>query len=240
MSTLTLRRPTLTAEKVDEALEALVRRAEASLGAFWPGIVGLPALEKRAALEAFWPELVNTYGDTAATIAADRFEELTGFDARLAPEFDPGDLNARMRWGIDPVFDATPNDAAALARLAKLLDEFIFDASRATTVSSADEAGMRWARAPRPGACAWCIMLGSRGYDYHSKKAAMTATANGHNGCRCRIVVEGEDAPGYDPDSLLDIYTRATADVGASNPKTILARMREQGHVGDKHKPKKK
>ena len=58
---------------------------------------------------------------------------------------------------------------------------------------------------PHAGACPYCMMLGSRGLEYNSKKTVM---ASRHDGCGCTPVVDldrkNPKLKGYDPDALYD------------------------------------
>ena len=76
--------------------------------------------------------------------------------------------------------------------------------------ASRDPAHPKWALVPHLGACAWCNMLGSRGFVYQSE---LTVGAARHNRCKCTPVVDFDTAnpklKGYDPDELLDRYKKA-------------------------------
>lgn len=217
------------------AQRTIVRMALSELRNFWGRIEHLDALGKRRALEGFWPHLIKRYGDVAATLAADRFEEITGRAAILAAPLPDEQANARMRYAVTPLFGGA-GDEAALALLAQAGDELIKRPGRQTMLDSAQSHRLRVARVPTGSeTCAWCLMLASRGFDYVSKDTAMAAS---HGGCDCRIALEDEDTPGYDPAALYAIYDAAANSVDGkwrTNPKAILAAMRERGGVSDAH-----
>lgn len=61
----------------------------------------------------------------------------------------------------------------------------------------------KWAFVPHIGACAWCIMIGSRDFDFKSEK---TASAERHPGCTCPVVADFDTKnphlEGYDPEGM--------------------------------------
>ena len=73
--------------------------------------------------------------------------------------------------------------------------------------ASRDPAHPKWALVPHPGACAWCVMLGSRGFAYQSER---TVGASRHNRCKCTPIVdfdtENPKLKGYSPEKLLKKY----------------------------------
>lgn len=83
-------------------------------------------------------------------------------------------------------------------------------------MSATDSVKSKWAFVPSPGACAWCKLIGSRGWMYNSAK---TAEANRHANCTCKVVVDFDwDNPsidGYNPASLYSEYAVAEETVRA-------------------------
>ncbi|HHX45834.1 MAG TPA: hypothetical protein GX718_00455 [Brevibacterium sp.] len=73
-------------------------------------------------------------------------------------------------------------------------------------------------------------MTASRGFVYRSRAAAGDMRKF-HGDCDCRIAVESEPTPGYDPDDLYDRYLTARRDTGSGDPKKILAAMRENESI---------
>lgn len=131
------------------------------------------------------------------------------------------------RWGRCLMSDPD----AALARLVGLADELVKQPGRSTLVASAAEHGLRFARVPVGDTCPWCKMLGSRGFVYRSREAAGDMRSF-HRSCDCRIAVEGEDVPDYDPDALMDLYLRARDAAGSGDPGSIMAAWRELEAAG--------
>lgn len=97
-------------------------------------------------------------------------------------------------------------------------------------IANAGRDHVRFARVPSGGrTCAFCAMLASRGFVYHTAETAGSMNRY-HNDCRCEIVPGFDDdtsIDGYDPDALYEDYARARDEAG-DNPSTsdILAAMR--------------
>ena len=184
----------------------------------------------REALEEFFPALIRAYGDAAATVSADWFEELTGDVAFLGDDSSDDAVNARMRWAIGAGFGGDIDQA--LGTLESVADELVKQFGRDTIVNSSAQNGRRFARVPVGETCNWCRMMGSRGYVYRS-----TASAGGlsrwHGGhCDCQVIPEDGVKPvGYDPDELYSQYQNAREQ----EPQDLLP----QGDMSDKEYAKR-
>lgn len=73
-----------------------------------------------------------------------------------------------------------------------------------TTVHNAAKNDVRYARVPFGNSCAFCLMLASRGFVYHSATTAGEDKGHYHGNCRCKIVAgkEGTEIEGYNPEAL--------------------------------------
>ena len=93
-----------------------------------------------------------------------------------------------------------------------------------------DPARPRWAIVPHPGACAWCVTLGSFGFTYASESTARGAR---HPSCRCTPAVDfdrdGPSLDGYDPDSMYDAYRKCQEAVRGDAERRWAA-MSEEEH----------
>lgn len=206
------------------AQNGAVRLAVRDLHAFWARLDHSDPVGSREALEAFWPTLIGRYGEVAATLAADRFEEITGLDAVMVRPVDAERANGRMRWAMGQAFDGNPS--ASLALLVGLVDELVKQPGRSSLVASAAEHGLAFARVPVGKTCAFCLMLASRGFAYESRASA-GERRKFHGDCDCRVAVEGESTPGYDADALYERYLLGREKAGSGRPKEILSAMRE-------------
>ena len=185
-------------------------------------------------LEGVWAELIGLYGEVTATLAADRFEDLTGLPAVMVRPVDPERAESRMRWAVGPLFDG---DGDAWARLVLLVDELVKQPGRSTMIRSAREHGIRYARVPVGDTCAFCLMLASRGAVYATEKSAGRKNSGNefHGDCDCDVQPVKTDSDldrlrgeGYDPDALREQYLDARKAADSGSTKAILATLREQ------------
>lgn len=214
----------------------------ADLTAIWSGLNLTDALAVRTALEEFLPLLVAQYGETAAAVAADFYDDLRDkagapgrFRAVLADPVDAEVVRAQARWAIGPLFGET-DGGAALGRLQQVTDELTLRPGRLTIAQSAghDPAKARWARVPVGKTCAFCLMLASRGAVYGSAASAGQGRKfHAKDDCTPTPVWRNDPLPeGYDPDALLQQYMDARKAADSGRPKAILAELRQEtgGH----------
>lgn len=197
-----------------------------------------PALVRDALLEIV-PEIVREFGPVAGTAAAEWFEDVRArqvggsFEARLGPDVPPVAVEESVRWAAGALW--TPEPTATLDLLSGSVQRHISYSSRSTVARNAehDPLNPRFGRVPRGAkTCAWCAMLASRGFVYHSKKTAGEEPSDFHDDCDCAVVAEWDrDAhhiEGYDPDRLYDMYLEARGETGERVPtqKQIAAALR--------------
>lgn len=211
------------------------------LGAFWLTLDGLGADETRDALLDVVPVLVAAYGDTAAAIAADYYDDLRDaagvrgrFTATLADNVDFDTIASRVRWSVSPLYSAAPDRAATLGRLAQNVDELALRPGRDTIAVSTgrDPARARWARVPVGKTCAFCLVTASRGAVYGSEESAGRKY---HGDCDCTATPfwQGQPYPeGYNPDALYEQYNAARKEARSGQLKPILSELRSltDGH----------
>lgn len=224
-------------DRLVAANRAIRDRATKDVKALWVALAGLTAEQARDALIAAMPALIARYGEIAATIAADFYDEQrdiasapSRYTADLAPVADPKAIAASTRWAVAPLFQAIPDMDATLGRLVEVVDDKTIGQGKRTQVLNAqrDPAQPRVARVPVGKTCAWCRMLASRGPVYQSEATALAAS---HSHCDCvpTPIWRGSVMPdGYDPSALYADYRRAADAARSSSPKAILAEMRKQ------------
>lgn len=78
---------------------------------------------------------------------------------------------------------------------------------------TADPTKPRWARVPKGATCEFCMMLASRGFDYHSEQTASLGGSFHNGACDCMIVPNwaNQKIKGYNPE-LLKQRWQACAD----------------------------
>lgn len=214
-------------DRLSDAVSRLADASRASVEAAWPRIVAdatgddgsIDVAALRAGAIAALDEAGGVCAPAAAMLSASFYDMLreAAVGEPLGEEIDeyrpPEATEGAVRGIVDPVAKAlesgAPADAvadavsAARSRVAARADYEVRRAANEAIVGSArrDPLGPRFARVPggaKP--CDFCIMLGSRGFVYHTAELASHAHAN----CRCRIVpgFPGMGVEGYDPDAL--------------------------------------
>lgn len=180
-----------------------------------------PDAVQRALFE-FVPALVGEYGDVAATVAADWYDELRAaegvagsFRAPLAPSVPVDQVNSRLGFATRPSGPLWLGDMDTLtAFIGMMTNEYVLQPGRDTVMSAAHSDKAAYARVPEPGACKFCLMLASRGFVY--SKSTVGDSKKFHGKCRCNAMPVWDETRarveyGYDPDALYDLY-RASVD----------------------------
>lgn len=177
---------------------------------------GRPDLVQSALFE-FIPALVSEYGDVAASVAADWYEELResegvpgSFSAPMAPTVPVEQVNGRLGYATRASGPLWIGDTATLtAFLGMMANEYALQPGRDTVMQAAHRDNAAYARIPEPGACKFCLMLASRGFVYSKDTAGDSKKFHGK--CRCNPMPVWDETRarveyGYDPDSLYDQY----------------------------------
>jgi hypothetical protein len=176
----------------------------------------------QAALFEYVPALVSEYGDVAAAVAADWYDEMRAsegvpgsFRAPLAPSVPLEQVNARLGFATRASGPLWVGDSAALTGFLSLMaNEYALQPGRDTVMEAAHADKAAYARVPEPGACKFCLMLASRGFVY--SKATAGGAKKFHGKCRCNAMPVWDETKarvqyGYDPTALYEQY-RALQD----------------------------
>lgn len=196
-------------------------------------------------------EVMPTYTDAAAQAGADLYDAVRevavgeAMGATAVSGYEPDATERAVRAFVDYI--VKEGDVERFNR--EVLDRVDRDIRVAENVSVAENAALdplepRWARVPTgPETCEWCIMLASRGFDYHSEKSAVGdykrkpksgAASHGHPGCDCRIVqgYDGMEVEGYDPEAYKRLWEKSLElrndEVPVAQREAILAAMRDR------------
>ena len=210
--------------------QALVELARRDLTTFWAAlnVQGSPILVRDALLD-FFPELITAYGDGAALLAADFYDELRDvpvsaarFSATLALPPNIEMAQADARWALGPLFQSTPDPLQVLATLGGMTQRLVLQAGRDTISGAAfrDPVRTGYARVPTGATtCKWCIGLASRGAIYSDASAAGDGNRF-HSNCDCTPtpIRSTRDYPeGYDQREYERLYV-AGSGIGRDIP----------------------
>lgn len=133
----------------------------------------------RDALLEFFPELIEGYIAASGELTAAWYEDVrnaslgtrtAGAVVETMPDRDRFD--SLVRYAVSPLFDQSTSTVLSL--LAGGSQRLIAGGSRDTVQANVSRERTRvgYARIPRPGCCAFCAMLGSRGAVYGSEASA--------------------------------------------------------------------
>jgi len=213
-------------------LNELARR---DLEAFWSRIDKTDIAAARDALADFMAALADTYGQSAALIAAQFYDDLrvasphaTGrYRAVVGGSTDREAIAGTARWAVGALTE--DGEGSVVDRASGAMQRIISQYGRDTIAlnSSRDPSAGAWARVPSGATtCGFCLSLASRGPVYRS---AETAGEGRHYHDRCDCVPtqiwDGDDLPdGYDPDALYAQYLNAREAAGG-NLQNIAAEL---------------
>lgn len=216
--------------QVMAALDRLSGAARADWATVWVQLGDPTRAEVTQALRESWRGVIEQYGDMAATLAADLFEDQAegmklSATTKLADGIIPDQADSNLEYA------ARQPNASGVMGIA--LDRLVKQPFRRTFQESAWASKAGWARVPTgPEPCQFCLMLASRGGVYHSQQIAKLGLTgheyHGDCGCVPVLVRNPSDYPsGYAPDALYNIYSSAAEQVGNRfDTRAILAQMR--------------
>jgi hypothetical protein len=148
----------------------------------------LPPKQAAAFAREVLAELVDIYGDEAASVNRDWYDELrvgfqeeTGIElppyaALLADPWESDTVQGQLTWAMAPLFlEAGPDFQLAEARIDGKLEWLIGEMGRDTIATSAreDPAGTTYGRIAREDACAFCRLMATRGATYLTAESAL-------------------------------------------------------------------
>lgn len=174
---------------------------------------GVPEEAVPSELERGYIALVKVYGSVASTIAVEFYRALRSMSevtAPYEPTVFPADDGNLLPYDVAQALERSGGDLGRLASaLADVSQQRVMEHADQTLTSNArrDPAHPKWALVPHAGACDWCKMLGSRGFEYRSETTVRSAR---HPNCLCTPVIDFDtgnpELDGYDIDGLRDYY----------------------------------
>lgn len=226
--------------------------ALADLGAVMGSVASESTVVQREALRELVPLLGDQYSEATSMVAAEFYAELQSLqDVRkpVAPDIVPLTDRKRWRslvdWSADDYVFQHLGPAMVYSRLAGGVTRTLTETAADTMIGNAEvQGGLSAQRVPKPGCCAFCSMLASRGAVYstesaggvvgrgkpvgsHSKAKGIRPRGSRkmgekfHDFCRCEVVAVTADNY-VDLQSIekkhLDVYNNAAknADDGRS------------------------
>lgn len=216
-------------DEISAAVDAELRRVLLSVPLDQPAAA-------RAALFEVIPPLVERWGDVAAVVAAEWFEEfraaegVTGSRALLAATAPAEQVTARLGYATREsghLFAGQVDDFEAFLSL--IVNEYVLQPGHNTVWDNSARDKAAFARVPEPGACEFCLMLASRGFVY--SRQTVDSTSKGerfHGGCRCHAMPVWDETRarvvyGYDPEALFARYKGTLDKLPEASAKALEA-----------------
>lgn len=241
----------ISKRRLDEyrkGVSRLVEMANADVSRVYNAFLPMkePELMRDAMLDAV-QAAASKYGDMAAALASDLFEELSEaeagrmFEAQMAESYDAAALEQSVRYASRHLFGG--EWAKFADYLQGVVDKAVKQPARDTIMDSAArtrDGRTRYARVPIGPTCPFCIMLASQGFVY-SSEATAGEFRDFHPHCDCQVVPSWEKSPrveGYDPEGMYDRYLqcRSTVDHDMRIEREWNAMSKaEQARWADKH-----
>lgn len=218
------------------ALDGLRLLARQDFSSWWANTGDLRKLR-----EKFF-EIQAVYGEQAAAAAVDYLVLSRSLDDDLAglpfpDRADPAGYQQASKsfdWAVQTVNSQQSelDRVEAEKRLFGVLDRLVTLPARDTVVLNVERDKTAYARVPEPGACAFCLMLASRGAVY--TKATVGAVHKYHDHCRClgiEVKRDGSDLPRINRD-LEQLWARSGSTT-LDDFQLALNTRREFSSLGD-------
>ena len=198
---------TVNADMAQEELARLYGAASSAMG----------SEDLRRAIHEIMPALSRKYGARAAAVAVEfymRQRGAAGVDEPYEAVAFEGPADSEVHAAAAAAISSATSAEALGSTLSGQLVRHVNAAADETIVGNArhDPAHPRWALVPHAGACGFCLLIASRGFDY-SREGRVAR----HNGCKCSTVAdfdtENPALEGYSEDAASDLYSRAAADM---------------------------
>lgn len=184
------------------------------------------ASEVRQAVIDYAYGLSTTYGEAAAELACEMYDEAASLSGVALPSAEPAatatygevakQVNGTLKYQNPQII------SQAVERLVKLSEVD-------TVLNNALRDGAEWAWIPHGDTCPYCITLASQGWQYASKEAIRDGHAEHvHANCDCTYAVrfnEQTNVEGYNPNKYKRIYDHADGRTGKDK---IRAMYREE------------
>lgn len=204
------------AAKFKAANDDLSRRITRDIRKAWTALGAYSPEGKRDALLDIVPGLVATYGDAAAAVAIEYFEQTTGARGTIHEGSTPAAVQGSIRALVGGLWDG--KEAEAISLVIGSATRHMLQAGRSSIYrSTRSTPGLRFARVPEAGACDWCRIMSSRGAIYLTRETAGGEGNDYHDDCAClaTAVRDGDDLP-YDAEALYAEYKDAWDAAGGS------------------------
>lgn len=177
---------------------------------------------------------VSAFGDQAAGVACELFDEITGMDSEIYDVIDPAYIDQKVRYYARKIVEGDYFGFTADVR--DLTKYYVKRSAFQNMVENCERNDVLWARVPSGlETCAFCFMLSSRGFAYTSERSALVSKKTKrayHLHCDCVAVPgfagidEDSQIEGYEPSKMADRWSECARAVGADSLPNAEARRK--------------
>lgn len=173
--------------KAQAGVSTLVRR---DLARFYAKLDLSDAETARDALLEYVPTLVSTYGEVAATVSADWYDDVRqsagargAFRAELVVPDKTEAIDQTIRRAVGDLFSENPDPETVLTAISSKAEVYALEGSRLTITNAAinDPAARGWQRIAQADACEYCLSLTGIDFDFQPDFEV-------HGSCNCIAV----------------------------------------------------
>lgn len=183
----------------------------------------LPTLEHDARKSAIYHaanDTVSTFSDATGKIACDFFDAHVegAAPSEIAPQ--PKYIKQRLYERIEEHEQTYElGDDEFLQRMSQDVYTEVYHHANRTMIHNAIKNKLRYARVPMGNACAFCLMLATRGFVYYTQTSAGEDKGHYHVHCHCKIVAGKKDTTvtGYKPNGLNKRIKQVADSLGIQN-----------------------
>lgn len=183
----------------------------------------LPQLEHDARKSAIYHaanDTVSTFSDATGSIACKFFDAHVegAAPSEIAPQ--PKFIKQRLYEHIEE-YEQTHElgDDEFLQLMSQDVYTEVYHHANRTMIHNAIKNKLRYARVPMGNACAFCLMLATRGFVYYTQTSAGEDKGHYHVHCHCKIVPGKNDTTvtGYKPNGLNTRIKQVADSIGIQN-----------------------
>lgn len=176
-----------TIEAHGQVLDDIVSVALGDVTEAYGAVADEDPLVVRDVLLAGLPEILDPYAAAVGDVAATFYEQVreeagvtVPYTAQPVGLPELSRVESLVRWGISPLFDAAATTTALLL-LSGGVQRILLGQARDTIAGNGalDRVKVGYQRVPKPGCCAFCGMLASRGAVYDSEESAGRVVGRG-------------------------------------------------------------
>ena len=219
-------------KKVDEQADLARSYVSRSIKTYLANNPGASTADVRQFTIDLLEAALPNFTDTAGALALEFFDEITASQdiqtvSTLYDTIDYKTVEEKVRY-----FAGKLNDGDEEAFRKQVIDAthyFVKRSAYDNLVKNCEDNAVRYARVPSGfETCAFCFMLASRGFVYHSELTAKGLHGY-HNHCSCAIVpgTKGRvKIDGYDPQGMADRLEMCAQTIGSHKRKELMREVR--------------